>query len=98
MTRQSKTDSSAAPVGRGNTFSIAGISPDARSWIKDLAACANESAFPDIDPEQMTEDERDILCDYLAGDDGSLSHAALEFSREVADELRAAPASEVEDE
>lgn len=64
------------------------LSYDGQAWIEDLMGSADETGFPDIDPTQMTEEERDKLANYLDHDDGSLSAKVLEFSRSIAAEVR----------
>lgn len=68
------------------------------SWINDLRDASPESRFPDINPRNMTEDERDALAAYLRDDDGSLSEEGMEFSREVADEVDSLEPEEGDDE
>lgn len=55
----------------------------AHHWITDCKNC--DTGFPDIDPSNMTGEERDILASYLRFDDGSLSDRDMKFSRHVAD-------------
>jgi hypothetical protein len=63
------------------------ISADGQRWIRDLMQAAPESAFPDVDPEDMTDIEGEILADYLRSDDGSLSAEDMKFSAGVANEI-----------
>jgi hypothetical protein len=55
------------------------------SWINDLRRAAPESRFPDLDPRNMTEEDRDTLSGYLREDDGSLSEDDMAYSCDVAD-------------
>ena len=70
-------------------YNYRGISRNGQTWINDLKGSAPETRFPDLDPSDMTESERDKLADYLRQDDGSLSESDMRFSSEVADEIEA---------
>lgn len=70
-------------------YDYSSISADGQSWINDLKSAAPESAFPELEPSDMTEIERDILASYLCCDDGSLSAESLEFSAAVGAEIEA---------
>lgn len=77
-------------------YNYSGISSNGQSWIDDLKRHAPETGFPDLDPSDMTESERDTLAAYLRDDDGSLSESDMDFSSEVADEIEALEPEEVE--
>lgn len=70
------------------TYNYKDLSYEGRSWINDLRRADDETGFPAINPERMTEADRDRLADYLEFDDGSLSESNMEFSRSVAKEVR----------
>jgi hypothetical protein len=71
------------------TYNYRNISSAGITWINDLQGSSPESAFPEVDPENMDEGDRDKLAAYLRAADGSLSARDLAFSGEVADEIEA---------
>jgi hypothetical protein len=73
------------------------LSDGAQAWIRDCRD--SDEDFPVVDLEHMNARERDRLAEYLESDDGSLSAADMQFSRDVAGEVQALTAEgTVEDE
>lgn len=63
------------------------LSADSRTWVNDLRRY--DDSFPNIDVLRMDEEDCGVLADYLAADDGTLDTEALQFSRDIADQVRA---------
>ena len=70
-------------------YDYSNISSQGQSWIDDLQRHAEDTRFPEVDPSNMSAEERDTLANYLRADDGSLSERDQKFSGEVADEIEA---------
>jgi len=55
-------------------------------WICDLQRY--DESFPAVDLAQLSVEDREQLARYLEFDDGSLTPGAMQFSRDVAREVR----------